>query len=212
MIFLTYIIECLFIVIAAGEDCGLCNCEPSLQTIYCQGPEITEIDSIPEIFHSYFRLVLRDTAIIKLPTNICQWKIREIFMRGNLNFDCASLEYCPGISFDNECENPTSEDSKTISTSTILEKTSVFTLQLETTTAIISHKVEFDAKILFLIIGILGGILGICIILGLSSFFIWKKTSVCNPSREDIDSTFGVHNLNFDDDFSIHTVNIFIVN
>ena len=208
MLFLTCIIDFFLIAITLGEDCGLCRCEPSLQTIYCQGREITEVDSIPDTFHSYSRLVLRDTEIIKLPDNICQWKLREIFMRGNLLFDCESLEYCAHILYDIECQKSSSEAFETIFTSPKSEKNSVFTVQAESTSVTNSVKAENESAILFLIIGILAGILGICIILGISSFFIWKKISVSNDSREDTASTLGVHNLNFDDDFSFHLVNI----
>ena len=87
-----------------SEQCGECVCIRSIETIFCEGKHISNVESIPIFYTNYKTLVLRDTNVLLLPNNICSWKVERIIIKQNIYFDCASLEFCENKLYDTDCK------------------------------------------------------------------------------------------------------------
>ena len=87
-----------------SEQCGVCICIRSIETIFCEGKHITKVESIP-VFHRHYKtLILRDTYVLHLPKDICSWKVERIIIKKNIYFDCSSINFCENKLFDTDCE------------------------------------------------------------------------------------------------------------
>ena len=96
-----------------NEKCGSCVCIRSIHSIICEGIHIFTLETIPTFYRNYTTLVIRDTAISKLPENICTWKVKSIIIRNNKKLKCSSVKVCKNINIDSDCLVSTKFSSET---------------------------------------------------------------------------------------------------